>query len=231
VREPEKIFIASISATFFDPRVVVEADPRGTFICRPREDLCDSTKVALVFEDHNGERKSEEFAVKYRCASPTRMKELQDLEESDGRNVAKSLARIVTAIPDITEADGEQPLAINEETLSGLGSDNCQAIYSAIFKDARADAPALRHKPVDSSQEMIVAFGHRPLLFLWVTESEARQSAMRFARENLREEEGFTNHTVVLTEIPRTTFVEAQVFMSLRESLRWLLRLTGFSKT
>jgi hypothetical protein len=81
------------------------------------------------------------------------------------------------------------------------------------------------------AEEMIVAFGHRPLLFLWFTESDAREAAIDFARDNLREDEGFTNHAVVLTEIPRATFVEAQVFMSVRESFRWLLRLAGFSKT
>jgi hypothetical protein len=121
-REPNKIFIASISASFFDPRVIPEADPRGTFICRLRDD-------------------------------------------------------------------------------------------------------------VESAEEIIVAFGHRPMLFLWMTESEAREAAIRFARENLPEEKGFTNHSVVLTEIPRATFVEAQVFMSVRESFRWLLRVAGFSKT
>lgn len=82
----------------------------------------------------------------------------------------------------------------------------------------------------DSTDAMFLTVRQQPLLFLWVTEEEARASALLTAKKYLPEEIGFSNHAVLLTEIPRATFVEAQVLMSVREAFRWLLRLTGFSR-
>lgn len=84
---------------------------------------------------------------------------------------------------------------------------------------------------VHSAEEMLVVLAHHPLLFLGKTEAAAREAAMRTAKAYLPEDEGFTNHVVTLREIPTSCFIEAQVFMTLREFFRWLLHLTGFSRT
>ena len=85
---------------------------------------------------------------------------------------------------------------------------------------------------VDSAEEILVTLAHRPLLLLWFTEDAAREDAMRTAKKYLREDAGFTNHAVVLTEISRANFLDAQtaeIFIRLTSCFRWLLRLAGFA--
>lgn len=90
--------------------------------------------VPLTFEEGDGcERKTEDFAVKYRV-TPALMREVTTIEEEADWNIAKSLALVVTSIPDITNGDGAE-LEITEENLADLGADNCRAIYFRLFKD------------------------------------------------------------------------------------------------
>jgi len=98
--------------------------------------------VPLTFEEgENCERKTEDFAVKYRV-TPALMRQVTELEEVPDWNMAKSLALVVTSIPDITNGDGG-PLEITEEHLADLGAVNCREIYFRLFKDINpTQAPA-----------------------------------------------------------------------------------------
>jgi hypothetical protein len=93
-------------------------------------------KVPLTFEDESGERKTEEFAIKYRSYSPKVAREMAELEKAEGSSIPRSLARLIVSIPEITNGDNE-PVEITEENLSEFSNDNLEAMYAAIVKDIR----------------------------------------------------------------------------------------------
>lgn len=91
-------------------------------------------KVPLTFEDDEGERLTEEFAVKYKCFSPKIAREMEEVEkDEDTASLAKSLANIIVSIPEIV--DGDKPLAITEANLEGMALDNLRALYKGVLAD------------------------------------------------------------------------------------------------
>lgn len=78
------------------------------------------------------------------------------------------------------------------------------------------------------SGRFAVASAHCPRLLVRYEETEAREAALREAHQLFPKDDGWRNHAVCLSEIPRSTFIEMQLFTSVREIYHRLLRLTGF---
>jgi len=96
-------------------------------------------KVALTFEE-NSERIKEEFAVMYRAFSPRVAAEMAAVEQNEGANIARSLARILVMIPDIVD-DDKKPIAMTEENLEQFTSENLKALYEGVLCDINPTAP------------------------------------------------------------------------------------------
>jgi hypothetical protein len=75
---------------------------------------------------------------------------------------------------------------------------------------------------------MFIGFAHISRLLVRYEEAGARKEALRTAREFFPEKDGWTHHNVFLSEIPRSMFVEMQLFISFREIYDRILRLAGF---
>jgi hypothetical protein len=75
---------------------------------------------------------------------------------------------------------------------------------------------------------LMVCFTQHPLMFVWCSEAEATSKALSTARTQWPEHAGFTNHSVVLWEVPRSTFIKFQVFTSAKDLYHRLLRFSGF---
>jgi hypothetical protein len=91
--------------------------------------------------------------------------------------------------------------------------------------------PGLSVAQVDTtntSGRFAVASAHCPRLLVKYEEAEAREDAFREARLLFPEEDGWTNHLVMLNEIPRSKFIEMQLFLTIREFYHRMLWLTGF---
>lgn len=81
---------------------------------------------------------------------------------------------------------------------------------------------------IEEGELFAIAFGHAPMLLTQCDEEEAEREGLRFAKRLLPEDAGWTRHDVVLKEIPRSTFIEVQLFTTAREIYDRILRLTGF---
>lgn len=77
-------------------------------------------------------------------------------------------------------------------------------------------------------QVAAIAFGHAPMMLTQCDEEEAEQEGLRFAKRLMPEDGGWTRHAVVLKEIPRSTFIQMQLFTTAREIYDRTLRLIGF---
>lgn len=73
----------------------------------------------------------------------------------------------------------------------------------------------------EATRQMFVHLIHAPLILLGHTEDEAKQEAMRIAETTWREEDGFTNHAVILREAPRATFIKARASSIVTRFLRF----------
>jgi hypothetical protein len=109
-------------------------------------------KVPLTFEEGD-ERRTEEFTVKYRSYSPRVAREMAEAEaDENNRNMAKSLAKIIVSIPEIL--DGEKPIAITEENLNEMSTDNLNALYRGVLADVSpTERPTSEASPVISPPE------------------------------------------------------------------------------
>ncbi len=76
-----------------------------------------------------------------------------------------------------------------------------------------------------------VAFAHDSRLLVRYEEAEAMEDSLSNAHDLFPEETGWTNHTVYLHEIPRSMFIEMQLFTGVREIYDRLLRLIGLRAT
>jgi len=91
-------------------------------------------KIPLTFEEENGDRKSEVFAVVYRAFSPKVAEEMSAIESGEGANMARSLARMLVKIPEIINEDGS-PVEMNEENLAQFSGENLKALYEGVTQD------------------------------------------------------------------------------------------------
>ena len=83
---------------------------------------------------------------------------------------------------------------------------------------------------VNPSGEFFIGFAHVSRILVRYEEAEARENALREAHSLFPEEDGWRNHAVFLVEVPRSTFIEMQLFTSIREICHRILRLTGFRR-
>ena len=77
-------------------------------------------------------------------------------------------------------------------------------------------------------EQIFIGFAQMPLLLVQYEKEEARQDALSKAKTFMPEEDGWTNHDVILLELPRSQFIEMQLFLTVREIYHRILRLTGF---
>ena len=77
--------------------------------------------------------------------------------------------------------------------------------------------------------EFFVGLAHVPQLLVQYEKVEAKEDALRKAHELFPLEDGWMNHDVLLVEIPRSMFIQLQLFTSLREIYHRVLRLAGFA--
>jgi len=82
---------------------------------------------------------------------------------------------------------------------------------------------------VAKNTDALLGFGQVPLLLVQYQEAEARRYALERAKALMPEEDGWTNHDAVLIELPRSTFIEMQLFITTREFFHRALRLFGFT--
>jgi hypothetical protein len=73
-----------------------------------------------------------------------------------------------------------------------------------------------------------VAFAHFPQLLTQFEKADAHQKALWKLREFLLPEDGWTNHFVILIEIPRSSFIKMQLFTSIKEIFHRALVVAGF---
>lgn len=69
------------------------------------------------------------------------------------------------------------------------------------------------------------------MIFFWMTEDEARQAALEKIGDWLPKESGFSHYDVAMFEIPRSTFIHAQVFMTFWELWARILQVCGFRES
>ena len=76
--------------------------------------------------------------------------------------------------------------------------------------------------------QFAAAVAQLPLLLVQHETEEAKDYALRRARELFPVAEGWSNHATSLIEIPRSTFLQMQLFITVRELVYQALVLTGF---
>ena len=76
--------------------------------------------------------------------------------------------------------------------------------------------------------QFAAAVAQLPLLLVQHETEEAKDCALRRARELFPVAEGWSNHATSLIEIPRSTFLQMQLFITVRELVYRALVLTGF---
>jgi hypothetical protein len=81
---------------------------------------------------------------------------------------------------------------------------------------------------INSEGRFAAVFGHHARLLVRYEETEAMEFALREAHRYLPVEDGWTGHSVTLTEVPRARFIEMQLSITAREIYYRILRLTGF---
>jgi len=80
----------------------------------------------------------------------------------------------------------------------------------------------------NDASKFFVAFGHISNLLVQHEKAEAKADALAHAHELFPDEDGWTGHSVLLTEVPRSTFVRMGLFMTVREFYHRILHLAGF---
>ena len=73
-----------------------------------------------------------------------------------------------------------------------------------------------------------IVFGHQSRLLVRHEKEEARQYALSEAHLLFPEADGWIGHGVVLNEIPRSIFIEMQLFTTAKEVFDRTLRWAGF---
>lgn len=80
----------------------------------------------------------------------------------------------------------------------------------------------------NSLGKFVTAVGHLPLLLVRYESIEAKEYALERARQLLPEDEGWRHHAAVMIEIPRSMFIQMQLFVTIREAVHKALVFTGF---
>lgn len=127
---------------------------------------------------------------------------------------------------------GKTTLSKKEKLKTYLASIGAVKLEPGIVIDEQEPGLSIAQVAITNpSGTFVVASAHCPRLMVKYEEAEARESAFHEALREFPRQDGWTNHFVSLSEIPRSMFIEMQLFMPVREIYRRILQLTGFRST